>query len=155
MYNSMLYVYVYIYRRMATAMAKATGCKSSYSLMKLPNHNRVLQTFPDAMHTIKDSIECVFFLLIGKSKLDKIVVLEKKLKRFGFGEQTRKRKRGVHSAAVQVQHPYVLTRDELKLADARSKMIIMTNTDFSPGDIFCRTTSLKSHDWKEVHIHVH
>ena len=65
---------------MAAAVAKSTGCKNSYFLMKLPNHNRVLQTFPDAMHTVKDSIERVFFLLVGKSKLDKIATLEKKLK---------------------------------------------------------------------------
>lgn len=138
------------YRQMAAAIAKSTGCKNSYSLMKLPNHNRVLQTFPDAMHTVKDSIERVFFLLIGKSKLDKIAALEKKLKRFGFDEQTRKRKRGSQTTAMKVQHPYVLSLDELKLADARSKTIIMTSADFNPGEIFLRTTGLKSHDWKEV-----
>ena len=137
-------------RRMAAAVAKSTGCKNSYSLMKLPNHNRILQTFPDAMHTVKDAIERVFFLLIGKSKLDKIAVLERKLKRFGFDEETRKRKRGSQTTTTKVHHPYVLSPDELKLADARSKAIIMTNADFNPGEIFFRTTGLKSHDWKEV-----
>ena len=134
-----------VYRGMAAAVAKSTGCKNSYSLMKLPNHNCVLQTFPDAMHTVKDSIERVFFLLIGKCKLDKIAVLEKKLNRFGFDEQTRKRKRGGQATAVKVQHPYVLSPDD------RSKAIIMTSTDFNPGQIFFRTTGMKSHDWKVVH----
>ena len=129
---------------MAAAVAKSTGCKNSYFLMKLPNHNRVLQTFPDAMHTVKDSIERVFFLLVGKSKLDKIATLEKKLKRFGFDEQARKRKRGNQTAATQ--HPYVLSPDKLKLADVRSKTIIMTSSDFNPGERFFRTTGLKSHD---------
>ena len=102
------------------------------------------------MHTVKDSIERVFFLLIGKSKLKKITLLESKLKRFGFGEQLRKRKRGAQSVVAKPQHPYVLSSDELKLADARSKLIVMTNTDFNPGEIFFHTTGLKSHDWKEV-----
>ena len=62
---------------MAAAVAKFTGCRNSYSLMKLPNHNRVLQTFLDAMHTVKDSIEQVFLLLVGKSKLDKIAMMSK------------------------------------------------------------------------------
>lgn len=78
--------------------------------------------------------------------------MEKKLKRFGFDEQTRKRKRGSQTAAIKVQHPYVLSPDELKLADARSKTIIMTSADFNPGEIFFRTTGLKSHDWKEVSV---
>ena len=108
--------------------------------MKLPNHNCVLQTFPDTMHTVKDSIERAFFLLIGNSKLDKIAALEKNLKRFGFNEQTWKRKRGSQTTAIKVQHPYVLSLDKLKLADARSKTIIMTSADFNPGEIFFSVT---------------
>ena len=69
------------YRQMAAAVAKSTGCKNSYSLMKLSNHNRVFQTFPDAMHTVKDSIERVFFLLIGKSKLEKNCSFGKEIKK--------------------------------------------------------------------------
>ena len=46
------------------------------------------------------------------------------------------RKRGSQTTAIKVQHPYVLSLDELKLADARSKTIIMTSGDFSPGEIF-------------------
>ncbi len=143
--------FIRIRRKVAASVAKSTGCKGSYCLMKLPNHNRILQNFPDAMHTVKDSIERIFFLLIGKNRLEKIEVLETKLKRFGFGEQ-RKRKRGTHVTVTKPQHPYVLSSDELKLADARSKMIIMTDNDFNPGEIFFRTTGLKSHDWKEVII---
>ena len=70
---------------MAAAVAKSTGCKSSYSLMKLPINNHILQTFP---YAVKDNTERVSFLLIGKSRLDKIAVLEKKLR---FDEQTWKR----------------------------------------------------------------
>ena len=121
--------------------------------MKLPNHDRTLQTFPDAMHTVKDAIERVFFLLIGKSRLEKIADLEGRLKRFGFGGQSRKRKRSDQLVITKTKHPYVLSPDERKLADARSKMIVMTSNDFIPGEIFYRTTGLKSHDWKEVCVH--
>ena len=82
------------YRQMAMAIAKSTGCKSSNSLMRLPGHNRTSQCFPDAMHTVKDCIERIFFLLIGKVNLDKITKCEKTLNRFGFNESSRKRKRG-------------------------------------------------------------
>jgi hypothetical protein len=44
--------------------------------MKLPSHNRLVQAFPDAMHTIKDSIERVFFILIGKTNLGKVLAAE-------------------------------------------------------------------------------
>jgi len=44
----------------------ATGCKDSYCFMKLNGHSRTEQVFPDAMHTVKDCVERVFLLLIGK-----------------------------------------------------------------------------------------
>ena len=47
-------------------IAKATGCKASYALMKLPHHDRVSQTVPDAMHTVKDCIEKIVYLITGK-----------------------------------------------------------------------------------------
>ena len=34
--------------------------------MRLPYHNRVEQTTPDAMHTVKDCTEKLLYLLIGK-----------------------------------------------------------------------------------------
>jgi len=36
---------------------RATGCKGTYALMKLPGHDRIMQTLPDSMHTVKDAIE--------------------------------------------------------------------------------------------------
>jgi len=46
-------------------IARSTRCKGSYALMRLPYHNRVEQTVPDAMHTIKDCIEKLLYLIIG------------------------------------------------------------------------------------------
>lgn len=119
--------------------------------MKFPSHNRLLQTFPDAMHTVKDTIERIFFLLIGKANLHKIELAEIVNGRFGFDVSSRKRKRGGKNC--KLQHPYVLSKEELMLADSRSKAITTTNSDFHPGSVFFRTTSLKSHDWKEVRLY--
>ena len=132
-------------RKLAGAVARSTGCKSSYSFMRFPNHNRLLQCYPDAMHTIKDVIERTFFLLIGKANTQKIELAEASIGRFGFKKSSRKRKR-----EESAQHPYVLSKADLKLADLRSKTITAPNCDFHPGSVFFRTTSLKSHDWKEV-----
>ena len=137
---------------MAAAVAKSTGCKHTYSLMRLPGHDRTIQCFPDAMHTVKDCIERILFLLIGKVNLDKIAQCEITLHRFGFKRSNRKRKRGKKTPDDEVEHPYVLSPSERKVADSRSKSIIMTNSDLYPGAVFFRTTGLKSHDWKEVNI---
>ena len=44
-------------------IAKITGCKASSCLMRLPYHDRVNQTVPNAMHTIKDCIEKLVYLI--------------------------------------------------------------------------------------------
>jgi len=38
--------------------------------MKLPNHDRVEQTVPDAMHTIKDVVEKLFNVVTGRGRAD-------------------------------------------------------------------------------------
>lgn len=60
---------------------------------------------------------------------------------------------GREAGAVVNLNIHVLSKEELALAHSRSKAITVTNKDFQPGSLFFRTTSLKSHDWKEV-IHV-
>ena len=50
-------------------IAKSTGCKASYPLMRLSYHDRNSQTVPDAMHTIKDCIEKIVYLITGKAFL--------------------------------------------------------------------------------------
>ena len=119
-----------------------------------PSHNRLTQCFPDAMHTVKDAIERVFFLLFRKTNLDKILASEIAYGRFGLKLPSRKRKRG-ESSNTKIDQPYVLSSIERRLADERSKMIITTSKDFDPGSVFFRTTGLKSHDWKEVPTCMH
>lgn len=56
----------FIYNRHhAQLIAKFTGCKASYALMDLPHHDRINQTVPDAMHTIKDCVEKLVYLITG------------------------------------------------------------------------------------------
>ncbi len=45
-------------------MAKATGCKNTSTLTRLPHHNYVTQTMPDMMHTVKDAVEKMFHLIV-------------------------------------------------------------------------------------------
>ena len=61
----------------------------------------------------------------------------------------RKRKRK-HNSCTQKTYPYVLSAEEMKLADERSKAIVLPNSDFNPGVLFSKHTTMKSHDWKEV-----
>ena len=63
-----LFMCLHVHRTQAKAIAKSTGCKGSYSLMNLPGHDRVRQTVPDAMHTVKDCVEKLVFLVIGNEK---------------------------------------------------------------------------------------
>ena len=58
---------MHAHRTQAKLLAKSTGCKGFYSLMRLPQHDRVNQTVPDAMHTIKDCIEKLVCLVTGNA----------------------------------------------------------------------------------------
>ena len=63
--RSYMYIYTCVRRSQANLIAKSTGCKGTYALMNLPEHNRILQTVPDAMHTVKDLIEKIVYLVTG------------------------------------------------------------------------------------------
>ena len=51
--------------------------------MELEFHNPILQTVPDAMHTVKDAIEHLFYLIVGKEDSVKVRQAEVELQRFG------------------------------------------------------------------------
>lgn len=40
--------------------------------MKLPTHDRVTQSVPDAMHTVKDDVEGIFHLVTGRDDTEKV-----------------------------------------------------------------------------------
>ena len=128
----------------AAAIAKNTGCKYRYSLMKLPHHNRITQTVPDCMHTVKDVIEKVFHLLTGKEDTVKVRKAEIACNRFNLASPA-------HSASKKQDSTcYRLSKNDVKVADERLSRVILPSLDFTPSKLFSRPFGLKSHDWKEV-----
>ena len=142
--------YTYIHniecRKVAEAIAKSTGKKgtSLHCFMNLPSHNRFVQCFPDAMHTVKDAIARVFFLLIRKTNLDKISVLNFPAVNVNMVD-----------CQIRTLISHTFHHQRMQAANERSKMIIMTSKNIDPGSIFFRTTGLRSHHWKYVHSCMH
>ena len=52
--------------------------------MKLPTHDRVTQSVPDAMHTVKDVVEGIFHLVTGRDDTEKVHRSEASINRFGL-----------------------------------------------------------------------
>ena len=158
-----LYNYVkmqYIYRTKAKFIAKSTGCKGSYALMRLPYHNRGDQIAPDAMHTIKDSIEKIMSLITGSYMFNYIIIRSSHIGNYFIGKYDDKASKAemlLGRFGLQMgsdnQLPWVLTKKELQLAQERLKhLIIPAYLDFNPQYLFTHPSRLKSHDWKQVHI---
>ena len=133
--------HTYINRTLANIVTKSTECKNSYCFMRLPNHD-FIQACPDAMHTVKNCIERIFFLHIGKAKMDKVLLSESALGSFNLKVPSRKRKQGEKTPKTKIEHQYVLSSSELTHADARSK-ITMTSNDFMPANFFFQNYRLK------------
>ena len=124
--------------------------------MDLPAHNRLSQTAPDMMHTLKDSVEKLFEVITSRDNSSKIQKAESEIGRFqdGIQLQTSKRRRvnaGESSShATSISLPvYRINSEQINLANRRA-MSVLSPSEFSPGCIFTKSTSLKSHDWKEV-----
>ena len=145
-------------RSQAAALAKATGCKGTYPLMDLPTHNRLSQTVPDMMHTLKDTVNKIFDIIAGKGSDDgKVRKAENEIGRFQDGDHLHSKRRRVGNdekeCSSQITHPvYRITPDEIKLANLRATSI-RSPSEFTPGCIFTKSSALKSHDWKEVHVY--
>lgn len=107
------------------------------------------------MHTVKDAIEHIFNLMIGKEDSDKVRTTEIDLGRFGLSvNNSRKRSRSGRRCR-ETGAPSRLTTDEISNANTRISCISIPSHDFTPGPIFSRTFGLKSHDWKEVWLYVY
>ena len=119
--------------------------------MKLPFHNRLTQCYPDGMHTIKDVVEHIYNLIIGREDSHKVRSSEIAANRFGL-KRTRD---GAHIRKKALPPaPFRLSAEEIEVANNRAGLTSLPSPDFTPGAIFTRTTGLKSHDWKEVQISV-
>lgn len=135
-------------RSQETAISQSTGCKGSYSLMKLPFHDPLEQTVPDAMHTIKDAVEHLFNLITGKEDSVKVRAAEVASGRFGITSSAiSKRTKGAKKPDV----PYLLTPEQISIANQRALSIrTPAHIDYVSKQIFSKTAGLKSHDWKQV-----
>ena len=121
--------------------------------MRMPFHDRIKQVYPDAMHTVKNVVEHLFLLIIGKEDSAKVRKTEAQLNRFGLKleSSTNKRKRGEKVSKVGLSYaPFRMTVEEIATANSRVCLVSHPSLDFTLGPIFTRTFGLKSHDWKEV-----
>ena len=116
--------------------------------MRLPHHDPIVQTTPDAMHTVKDAIVNIFNLITGKDDTMSCRTCEFNLgERFGITQDSLKKKIQRKDPNV----PYSLSSAELATADRRALAIVSpAHTGFVPSPFFSKSSSLKSHDWKQV-----
>lgn len=122
-------------------VSRATGCKNSYSLMRLATHDRTSQTAPDAMHTVTDVTEKLVYLITGNesmlltldskrhnylgktnSKLNgRVTMAEGQLTRFGLKP----------NSSAEVDVPWQLSTSDLRLANKRLHHIVVpSHLDF-------------------------
>lgn len=148
----------------SNVIATATGCKSNYTLTRLPGHNRVDESKPDACHTVKDVTQNIVNLLTGHNiNLEKIVRKEENDERYHIIDTagrsrsdiepspSKKRKSDQSSLVKSKVYPFLLTKKELKLADERALSIKPPiGFGLKPSPFFTKPGSLKSHDWKQI-----
>ena len=112
----------------------------------MPFHDRVSQTVPDAMHTIK---VVVAHVINGREDSVSSRKAEIAIGCFEIDESPVKRPR--KNVRTQQKIPcYRISSEEVKIANKRAMSVVMPSADFTPGVIFSKTSGLKSHDWKEV-----
>ena len=58
----------------ADLVASATGCRSTYPLAKLPGHNRLEESVPDACHTVKDVVQNIMNIITSKNVNTKKII---------------------------------------------------------------------------------
>lgn len=115
----------------------------------MPSYDRLSQTAPDSMHTIKDVIENIFMLLIGKKDSAKVRKAEISQQRFGLAPSDeeqgstsgwRKQSRKLPEACFR------LSTADITIADKQMNEINIPAADFTPRGVFSRPIGLKSHD---------
>jgi hypothetical protein len=146
----------------AGIIATATGCKGTYTLARLPGHNRIEESKPDACHTLKDVTQNIMNLITSrKTNVEKIVLSEEhngRLHIINNSERNaemdvpvpRKKRKSNDSSAKKV-FPFILTQEELRIADERAKSIRPPlGFGLKPSPFFSKPGSLKSHDYKQI-----
>ena len=109
------------------------------------------------MHTLKDSVENLFEVITSRdNNSSKTQKAKSEIGQFQDGIQLQTSKRWMvnvgesSSHATSISPPvYRINSEQINLANHRA-MSVLSPSEFSPGCIFTKSTSLKSHDWKEV-----
>ena len=125
---------------------RETGCKGPNSLRKLTNHDRYNNTPVEPMHTIKNISERMVHLISGISDSSKVREEEYSRDRFvPLGIVRVDIEKGLPTAKFR------LSKNELVIANQRSHLICTPHGfDWSPVEIFKRSTHLKSVRWMYV-----
>lgn len=122
-------------------LAQETGCKGSYSLRKLPLHERILNTPVEPMHLIKNIVAHCINLIAGNEDSYKVREEEKVRRRFPMSWLKDNHQKKLPPA------PFALSKDDITLADERAmRMLVPTGFDWRPREIFSKTTGMKSHE---------
>ena len=126
---------------------KSCGCTGDYSLRRLPNHDRYLNTPVEPMHLLKNISERVVKLLSGITDTMKVRLDEQNRKRF---RTSWIREEG--SSIVIPQSPFSISKSNLVLANKRSLNVkAPSGVDWRPSQLFGKDAShLKSNQWKHV-----
>ena len=128
-----------------TKIAQETGCKGTYSLSRLPNHNRILSTPPEPMHLFKNIAEHLVSLLAGRRDSAKVRNAEKRQNRF------RATWIGNNHKGPLPPAPFVFSKDEAHLANQRCISIRVPSwIDWKQKQLFAKTVYLKSAEWRHV-----
>ena len=101
-------------------LLQETGCKGTYSLQRLPNHDRYLNTPVEPMHTIKNISERLVTLLAGKSDSAKVRAEEQSRGRFPTTWCDKNEKRHKLPPA-----PFRLNSEEQAIANERCVKIVV------------------------------
>ena len=127
-------------------LLQETGCKGTYSLQRLPNYDRYLNTPVEPMHTIKNISERLVTLLAGKSDSAKVRAEEQSRGRFPTTWCDKNEKRHKLPPA-----PFRLNSEEQAIANERCvKIVVPQGVDWKRRSLFSKKVSLKSNEWKNV-----
>ena len=130
-------------QRRKKRISRKSGCKGSYTLRKLPFHNRIDNTPVDPMHLIKNIGEHLVRLVAGIAGIED-------------SKHVREEEECFRSCWIKNKSdklppaPFSLTKTEMICANNRAKSICVPATfDWRPRDLFTHY-GMKCHEWKEV-----
>ena len=126
------------------------GCTGDYSLRRLPNHNRYLNTPVEPMHVLKNVAERLVKLLSGVTDTIKVRLDEQKRKRFRSSWVKKSSEDG--SSTIIPQAPFTISKTNLVVANKRSLSVKSpSGIDWKPSKLFGKDASyLNSNQWKHV-----